>query len=65
MTPDEPPVMRVQMLIRRPAREVFEAFVDPDITTRFWFTNSTGRLDEPGTTVEWAWEMFDAPAQCV
>ncbi|MBC7990984.1 MAG: polyketide cyclase, partial [Luteimonas sp.] len=26
------------MLIRRPVAEVFEAFVDPAITSRFWFT---------------------------
>ena len=30
------PVARTGMLIRRPAAEVFEAFVDPAITTRFW-----------------------------
>ena len=35
-----------EMLIRRPVAEVFEAFVDPAITTQFWFTHSTGRLDQ-------------------
>jgi uncharacterized protein YndB with AHSA1/START domain len=50
------PVMRTGMLIPRPAAEVFEAFVNPDITTQFWFTRSSGRL-EPGKQVEWAWEM--------
>ena len=45
------------MLIRRPAAEVFEAFVDPAITTKFWFTKSTGRL-EPGKHVTWTWEMY-------
>jgi uncharacterized protein YndB with AHSA1/START domain len=35
------------MLIRRPVAEVFEAVVDPDVTTKFWFTRSSGRL-EPG-----------------
>ena len=43
----EPLAMRTQMLIRRPAHEAFEAFVDPHITTRFWFMQSSGRL-EPG-----------------
>ena len=38
------PVVTAAMLIRRPASEVFEAFVDPDITTKFWFTKSSGRL---------------------
>lgn len=55
------PVMRTGMLIRRPVEEVFEAFVDPDITTRFWFTRSTGRL-ETGAQVEWHWEMYGVSA---
>jgi len=29
---------KVEMLIRKPLDEVFEAFVDPTITTKFWFT---------------------------
>jgi uncharacterized protein YndB with AHSA1/START domain len=45
------------MLIRKPVADVFEAFVDPDVTTRFWFTKSTGRL-EAGKQVQWAWEMY-------
>jgi len=52
------PVARVAMLIRKPAAEVFEAFVDPAITTKFWFTKSSGRL-EPGKHVTWTWEMYD------
>ena len=46
------------MLIRRPASEVFDAFVDPAVTTKFWFTNSTGKLAE-GKSTEWTWEMFN------
>lgn len=46
-----------QMLIRRPVGEVFEALVNPEITTKFWFTESSGRL-EPGETVEWTWGQF-------
>jgi uncharacterized protein YndB with AHSA1/START domain len=45
------------MLVRRPAAEVFAAFVDPSITTRFWFTKSSGRL-EAGKKVRWDWEMY-------
>lgn len=30
------PVAKAEMLIRRPVAEVFEAFVDPAITSRFW-----------------------------
>jgi uncharacterized protein YndB with AHSA1/START domain len=51
------PVMRTGMLIRRPAAQVFEAFVDPAVTTRFWFTKSSGRL-EAGGRVQWEWEMY-------
>jgi uncharacterized protein YndB with AHSA1/START domain len=47
-----------QMLIRRPVRDVFNAFVDPATTTRFWFTGSSGRV-ETGATIRWEWEMFD------
>ncbi|HAK54341.1 MAG TPA: polyketide cyclase [Acidobacteria bacterium] len=56
------PVARAQMLIRRPVADVFEAFVDPAITTRFWFTKSSGRL-EPGAGVRWDWEMYGATAE--
>ena len=47
-----------QMLIRKPAEEVFNAFIDPAVTTQFWFTKSTGML-EVGKTVTWSWEMYD------
>ena len=55
------PVMKTGMLIRRPVAEVFEAFVNPEITTQFWFTRSSGRL-APGAQVEWAWEMYEVSA---
>jgi uncharacterized protein YndB with AHSA1/START domain len=64
MTDDQrptPPVGKVQMLIRRPAHDVFEAFIDPEVTTRFWFTESSGRL-EPGASVEWTFGSPDARA---
>ena len=51
------PVATAQMLIRRPAADVFEAFADPAVTTRFWFSGSSGRL-EPGASVRWEWEMY-------
>lgn len=40
------------MLIRRPAPEVYEAFADPDMMTRFWFPKATGRL-ETGEELSW------------
>ncbi len=51
------PVVKTGMLIRRPVAEVFEAFVNPEITTKFWFTKSSGRL-EAGRQVQWDWEMY-------
>ena len=51
------PVARTGMLIRRPVAEVFEAFINPDITTKFWFTKGSGRL-EAGKQVQWDWEMY-------
>lgn len=45
------------MLIRKPASEVFEALVNPEITSKFWFTKGSARL-EAGKTVEWEWEQF-------
>ena len=53
----KPPVVRTGMLIRKPAQEVFEAFVDPEVTTRFWFTQGSGRL-AAGKRVQWDWEMY-------
>src|SRR5262245_52067054 len=52
---------RTGMLIRRPVADVFEAFVNPEITTKFWFTRTTGRL-EVGKQTRWAWEMYDVSA---
>jgi uncharacterized protein YndB with AHSA1/START domain len=49
------------MLIRKPVAEVFEAFVNPNITTKFWFTKSSGRL-EAGKQVQWDWEMYGISA---
>lgn len=56
------PVARAQMLIRKPPTVVFEAFVDPTVTTRFWFTRSSGRLQQ-GAVVTWHWDMYGASAQ--
>jgi uncharacterized protein YndB with AHSA1/START domain len=58
----QPPISKAEMLVRRPVAEVFAAFVDPAITTQFWFTKSSGRL-EAGAKVQWDWEMYNASAQ--
>ena len=51
------PVAKTGMLIRKPVGQVFEAFVNPEITTKFWFTKSSGPL-RPGANVQWDWEMY-------
>ena len=55
------PFAKTDMLIRRPVAEVFEAFIDPAITSRFWFTKGSGKL-EAGKQIRWDWEMFNASA---
>src|SRR5262245_5652260 len=53
----QPPVVKTQMLIRRPVDEVFDAFIDPETTSRFWFTKASGTL-EARKRVRWEWEMY-------
>lgn len=48
----EQPVAQASFVIRKPVAEVFEAFVNPDVTTKFWFERSTGRL-ERGASLRW------------
>lgn len=62
MNGHDQPVVQVQMLFRVPAERVFEAFVDPAITTQFWFTHSDGRL-QAGQSVRWEWRMFGASTE--
>lgn len=50
------------MLIRKPVSTVFRAFTDTSQTTRFWFTRSTGALEE-GSTVTWYWDMYGVSAK--
>lgn len=51
------PTVHVGMLVHRPPHEAFQAFVDPAVTTRFWFTNSSGKM-APGADLRWDWEMY-------
>ena len=52
------------MLIRKPVSSVFQAFIDPQITSRFWFTKSSGML-EAGKTLIWEWEMYNVSTKVV
>ena len=46
-----------KMLIRKPAKEVFNAFIDPQVTKKFWFTKGSDKL-EANKKVTWEWEMY-------
>jgi uncharacterized protein YndB with AHSA1/START domain len=60
----QPPTAKTGMLIRKPVADVFEAIVDPVITSQFWFTKGSGRLDS-GKPVIWEWEMYDVSSKVV
>ena len=46
------------MLIRRPIAEVFAAFTDPAITSRFWFSDGSAVLREPDQRAHWRWSWY-------
>ena len=58
----ETAVAKTDMLIRQPVEQVFAAFVDPAVTSKFWFSSASGPLEQ-GTTVRWEWAMYGASAQ--
>jgi len=43
---------QAKMLIRHPAIDVFNAFVQPELITKFWLEGTTGPLRQ-GAQVEW------------
>lgn len=49
---------KAEMLIRKPISGVFHAFLNPEITSKFWFTKGSSQLEQ-GKTTEWTWEMYD------
>ena len=52
------------MLIRRSVSEVFQAFIDPELTKHFWFTKGSDKL-EVGKTITWKWEMYNFSTKVV
>ncbi|WP_405008154.1 SRPBCC family protein [Kitasatospora purpeofusca] len=50
------------MFVRRPAGEAFRAFADPAVTTRFWYSGSSGPM-VAGTELRWEWETYGASAE--
>ena len=51
------PVARAELLVRRPVAEVFEAWTDPNVTSKFWFSRGARRLHQ-GPSVRWFWDPF-------
>jgi uncharacterized protein YndB with AHSA1/START domain len=58
------PSSKTGMLIRRAAADVFEAIVNPDITSKFWFTKGSRKL-EVGKITQWDWEMYGQSIEVV
>ena len=50
------------MLVRKSAEEVFEALIDPAITSQFWFTKGDRKL-EVGKQVRWEWRCTASPSR--
>ena len=49
------------LVIRKPAAQVFRAFADPEVTTKFWFNRSSGPL-AAGARVDWFWDVHGVSA---
>ena len=62
MSLKKPPVARATMLIHRPVEEVFNAFIDPSVTTKFWFSRSSGPL-KVGETITWYWDHYEVSGE--
>ena len=57
--PENAPSAYACMIVRKPAEEAFRAFADPDVTTRFWYSRSSGPM-APGAELRWEWEVYGA-----
>ncbi|MFC9896198.1 SRPBCC domain-containing protein [Nocardia sp. NPDC127579] len=45
------------MLVRKPTDEVYRAFADPAVTSRFWYSRSSGPM-VPDAELRWEWETY-------
>ncbi|RYZ53154.1 MAG: polyketide cyclase [Proteobacteria bacterium] len=53
------PEVKSEIMIRRPANEIFEYFVDPKKLAEFWLSHSSARL-ELGKTIQWKFKIKGA-----
>ncbi|MDE0226749.1 MAG: SRPBCC family protein [Gammaproteobacteria bacterium] len=59
MSLGDQPVAKIELLIRRPVAQVFDAFVNPDVITKFWFNRTSASL-VAGKSVTWYWDLYEA-----
>lgn len=52
----------VSLAIKKSVSDVFQAFINPEHTTKFWFSASTGKL-VPGEKVTWKWDWYDVSVE--
>ena len=45
--------------ILKPTNEVFEAIVDPEKMSNYWFSSGTGRVEQ-GKTITWRYDEYNA-----
>ncbi|MGE7766375.1 SRPBCC family protein [Peribacillus sp. NPDC096540] len=45
--------------ILKPVNEVFEAIVDPEKMSNYWFSSGTGRVEQ-GKTITWRYDEYNA-----
>ena len=53
---------KIDIAIARPAKDVFEAIVDPTKMSRYFISRASGR-PEPGKILTWTWDDVGAEAQ--
>ena len=56
------PIAKIELLIRKPITQVFDAFVNPEIITKIWFNRSSGPL-KAGKSVHWYWDKYEASSE--
>ena len=62
MVRGDQPVAKIELLIRRPVAHVFDAFVNPDVITKFWFSRTSGPL-VANKSVTWHWDLYGASTE--
>jgi uncharacterized protein YndB with AHSA1/START domain len=56
---DNPIKVKTQTGILKSAHDVFEAIVDPEKMSGYFISSGNSRM-EPGKTIKWIWEDYDA-----